>query len=59
MGSNTTRTEDTKGATDGRIVVGRALTNYIDFYASLQIDELIYFNQALSPEEIEKLHTAV
>ena len=58
VGSDTSKTLETKVTADGRIVVGRALTNYNHFYASIQIDELIYFNQALSLEEIRTLRVA-
>ena len=58
VGSDTSKTVETKVAADGRIVVGRALTNYNHFYASIHIDELIFFNQALSLEEIRTIHAA-
>ena len=45
-------------AGDGRIVVGRALTDLDGFYASVQVDELTFFNQALTQEEITVLATA-
>ena len=43
---------------DGKIVVGRALTNGDAYYASVQVDELTFFNQALTQEEITALATA-
>ena len=58
VGSDTSKTEEVKVAADGRIVVGRALTNYNHFYASIDIDELIFFNQALSLKEIRTIHAA-
>ena len=58
VGSDISKTEEIKVTADGRIVVGRALTNYNDFYASIHIDELIFFNRALSLEEIRTIHAA-
>ena len=46
----------TPSSGDGRIVVGRTLTNSYERYTSIQIDELIYFNQGLTTEEIIQLH---
>ena len=39
-------------AGDGRIVVGRINTDKENKYSSAEIDELIYFNNSLSTEEI-------
>ena len=44
---------------DSRIVVGRRRTDRDNGYASVQIDELTFFNQYLSIEEIRKLRNAV
>ena len=43
---------------DGRIVVGRYTTRGDEKYASVEIDELIFFNQYLSIEDVRKLHNA-
>ena len=43
---------------DGRIVVGRRYTNRDKDYASVQVDELIYFNQALTDEEIRSIYNS-
>ena len=43
-------------AGDGRIVVGRRFTGTDEKYARVQIDELIYFNQALKESEIASLY---
>lgn len=40
---------------DGRIVVGRDNTRIDTGYCSLQVDELAFFNKALSQEEITML----
>ena len=46
-------------AGDGRIVVGRTFTDEDRFYASMQIDELIFFNKALSTNDIKLLYNVV
>ena len=55
------KTKDTASLTsgDGRIVVGRHYTGRDQSYASVEIDELLFFNQYLSIEEIRKLNNAV
>ena len=44
---------------DFRIVVGRSFTNEDDYYGSIRVDELLLFNEALSPEEIRILSRAI
>ena len=46
----------TPSSGDGRIIVGRTFTNSYERYTSLQIDELVYFNQDLNTEEIIQLY---
>ena len=41
---------------DGRIVVGRFLTDSDSRYTSVQVDELTYFNKALSDGEISNMY---
>ena len=43
---------------DGKIVVGRIFTNIDDYYASMQVDELILFNHPLMLDEIAALSKA-
>ena len=45
-------------AGDGRVVVGRRYTDQDTDYASMQIDELIFFNKALSTRDIKLLYNA-
>ena len=45
-------------AGDGRIVVGRYYTDRDRRYATMQIDELVYFNQTLSEQGINTLAAA-
>ena len=40
---------------DGRIVVGRRFTDMDQQYASIMVDELLFFNLYLTPEEISVL----
>ena len=44
---------------DGRIVVGRFLTDVDDHYNSLEVDELIFFNSALVLNDIVALATTM
>ena len=43
-------------STDGRIVIGRYFTNADEKYASIEVDELVFFNQALTSTEINQLN---
>ena len=45
-------------AGEGRIVIGRAFPDQDRDYASLQVDELIFFNQSLSDNEIKQIYNA-
>ena len=56
--SDTNKYGGTYSAGDGKIVVGREYTTIDDSYTSMQIDELIYFNQALSDDEIQLIYNA-
>ena len=40
---------------DGRIVIGRQLTRGDRDYASVEVDELLFFNEALSEDQIMML----
>ena len=43
----------------GRIFVGRTFTNKDEFYASIEIDELVFFNMALNNGQIVSIYKAV
>ena len=58
VASKTTKTEGSYSAGDGKITVGRYYTNTDALYASFQVDELIFFNQILSNDNINLLYTA-
>ena len=57
--SVTTKNGVPYSAGDGRMVLGRESTNEDARYASMEIDELIFFNKALSTTDIERLYNAV
>ena len=42
----------------GSVVVGRAYTNRDDSYASVQVDELIFFNQKLTSAEVQSIYNS-
>ena len=39
-----------------RIVIGRAFTNFDGVYGSVDVDELVFFNQTLTPREVMSLY---
>ena len=55
--TNGQRREDQSPAGDGRVAIGRMFPNQDKNYATMQIDELIFFNQALTPGEIQMLNS--
>ena len=48
-------TVNTFPSSDGRIVIGRSRTDGNSDYASVQVDELLFFNQSLTEQEIMML----
>ena len=55
MARDTTKTALALSAGDGRIVVGRYRTNRNDHYGNVQVDELIFFSESLSQDDITML----
>ena len=47
----------TNTAGDGRVVVGRRYVSRSRDYAQVELDELIFFNEALSNEEVRELYS--
>ena len=43
---------------DGRIVVGRRYTDRDAKYASVQVDELIYFNATLTSDNVQSIYNS-
>ena len=58
VASSTTKGGGPYVAGDGRIVVGREYTDKDWNYASVEVDELTFFNRSLSSDEITSLATA-
>ena len=56
--SDTVQDVQSCSAGDGRIVVGRQFTDRDRDYASVMVDELLFFNQTLTAEEISTLATS-
>ena len=59
VASDSTRHPYSLPAGDGRIVVGRFHTGVNDNYGNGQIDELLFFNQALSVKDIKELYNKI
>ena len=59
VANDTTRYGGPRTAGDGRIVVGRRLTNEDKKYAGVQVDELIFFNAALSSDDVLSIYNSV
>ena len=55
----TSKDQGTYSPGDGRIFVGKRYTDLNGSYVSMDVDEVIYFNKALSDEEISDLHMSV
>ena len=56
---NPTKSSGSRSPGDGRIVVGRFATDQDRHYATVMVDELLFFNQRLTPAEIVNLATVV
>ena len=50
--SDDTKDSETRSPGDGKIVVGRSSIDNVDFYASITIDELLFFNEKLGDQDI-------
>ena len=57
VANDTTKSEKTYPTGDGRTVVGRYYTDQDRYYMNMQIDKLIFFNKALSTNDIKLLCT--
>ena len=58
-GSDDTKSGGAHPPGEGRILVGRPFLHSDEFYASFTLDELIFFNRALTMEEIKALGNVV
>lgn len=53
---DTGRDDETKAATDGKVVIGRRFSDRDYNYGEAIIDELMMFNQALSQQQVQDLY---
>ena len=53
--NHTTVTQSSTTESNGRIVIGRAFTELNNYYASVQVDELLFFNHSLNEHKIRML----
>ena len=51
-GNDVTKTVDTFSTGHGRVVVGRVYTDTDQQYTGAEVDELLFFNQALSEQQV-------
>ena len=56
--SDTTKSAYSYSTGDGRIVVGREYNNQNNRYASVEVDELIYFNASLTSDEAQSIYNS-
>ena len=56
---DTIKSSDSFPSGNGRVVIGRYFTDQDKEYSSVHIDELIYFNNSLTNDQIELLGRAV
>ena len=58
MRSDTDKSEWSYSPGEGRIVVGRLYTDKDQNYTSVQVDELIYFNAALTTDDVRSIYNS-
>ena len=56
--NNTTKGSGSRSAGDGRIVVGRYYSDRDERYVSVQVDELIFFNAALTNDDVQLIYNS-
>ena len=55
-GSDTEKYKYSWSPGDGRVVIGRKFTDSDTAYASVEVDELTFWNRALTPQEIQAIY---
>ena len=55
---DTTRETRSKSASNGTVVIGRTLVDVDDNYGSVELDELYFFNEWLSDNEIRIMYNS-
>ena len=58
VASKTTKPAQSYATGDGRIVVGRSYTHRDERYASVEVDELIFFNAALTGSDVMSIYNS-
>ena len=58
VASDTTKWIQSFSAGDGRIIIGRIYTNGDNDHASVQVDELIYINAALTSDDVQSIYNS-
>ena len=58
MASDTIKWAKYGGPVDRNIVVGRFYINTPDYYSNMQVDELIYFDHALTGDDILSIYNS-
>ena len=56
MASDTTSWGYIRHAPNGRVVLGRVYIDHSIYYSSIEVDQLAFFNRALSNDEITALY---
>ena len=59
VASERTRDPSSLPAGNGTIVIGRVYSDVNDHYGNGQIDELLFFNQALNVKDIKELYNNI
>ena len=58
VANDTTKSTKPFPAGDGRIVVGRLYTDRDESYGNVQVDELIYFDAALTSDDVQSIYNS-
>ena len=56
MEGNTQKTANTKNKGPGVAVLGRYFVQLEQYFASVMVDELLFFNRYLTPQEVQILY---
>ena len=55
VGNHKNITQSSSTESNGRIAIGRVFTEINNYYGSVQVDELLFFNHSLTEQEIRML----
>ena len=59
VASDTTKLLHLSATGDGRIIAGKLRTDSNACYASVEVDELIFFNQSLTNDKVQSIYNSV